>query len=83
MQPDEREYKEWIRCRIQGPVPVCTIPAEGGETEQQRADLAAMGCDQIQGCLSSRPLAVAALEALIMAARPQKTPTENNHTAYS
>ena len=37
-----------------------TVTAEGVETERQRAALAAMGCDVIQGYLISRPLAAAA-----------------------
>jgi diguanylate cyclase (GGDEF)-like protein len=37
-----------------------TVTAEGVETERQRAALAAMGCDVLQGYLISRPLAAAA-----------------------
>jgi diguanylate cyclase (GGDEF)-like protein/PAS domain S-box-containing protein len=41
-----------------------TIVAEGVETDAQRAELAAIGCDAAQGYLFARPLAPAELAAL-------------------
>jgi EAL domain-containing protein (putative c-di-GMP-specific phosphodiesterase class I) len=46
------------------------VVAEGVETEQQRAQLAAMQCDYAQGYLLSRPLDAEAAEKLLRAAAP-------------
>jgi EAL domain-containing protein (putative c-di-GMP-specific phosphodiesterase class I) len=39
------------------------VTAEGVETEAERATIAALGCDVMQGDLGSRPLHGAALQA--------------------
>ena len=46
-----------------------TVVAEGVETEEQRALLRRLHCDQVQGYLFSRPLEVAACEALLRSER--------------
>jgi predicted signal transduction protein with EAL and GGDEF domain len=40
-----------------------TVTAEGVETEAQHQALVAMGCDELQGFLISRPLSASALSA--------------------
>lgn len=41
------------------------VTAEGVETEAERATIAALGCDVMQGDLGSRPLHGAALQACL------------------
>jgi EAL domain-containing protein (putative c-di-GMP-specific phosphodiesterase class I) len=48
-----------------------TTTAEGVETETQRDELAAIGCDAAQGYLFARPLTPDALAAMW---EPQKSP---------
>ena len=50
-----------------------TVTAEGVETVDQMTILRRMGCDQLQGYLLSRPIAVADLDGLL-------SPTERPHT---
>ena len=50
------------------------VTAEGVEDEQQRQLLADLGCDQIQGYLYSKPLAVDAFEQFYRARQPHPLP---------
>ena len=50
--------------------------AEGVETGEQRAALAAMDCDIVQGWHHARPMPLAALEAFARCRRPAQVQTE-------
>jgi diguanylate cyclase (GGDEF)-like protein len=49
-----------------------TVIAEGVETPEQRDTVASLGCDLAQGFLFARPMAAAALEALLDASQGQQ-----------
>jgi EAL domain-containing protein (putative c-di-GMP-specific phosphodiesterase class I) len=48
------------------------VIAEGAETSEQLAHIAAMGCEQVQGFAVSKPLGTAAITTLLAAGRPVK-----------